>query len=327
MRRREFIALLGSAAVAWPRAARAQQSGKMHQLGYISINQTNQIQHLVDALRAGLQEHGWIEGRNFAFDFRWAEGRSDRVPALAADLVRAKVDIIIVASSSAAKAASSTTTSIPIVMAASTDALAEGLVVSLARPGGNLTGLTTLARDLVGKQLEILEELVPSLSQVTLLVNPTNIGQSPIVQEAEAGSRELGLQLHIFRAGEPGELQGVFEAMSREGSQGLVVMADAMFFGNRARIAELATGAGVPTVAPFVEHAMAGTLAAYGPNLPDMFRRAAVYIDKILKGAKPADLPVEQPTKFDLTINLKTAKALGLTVPLSLLARADEVIE
>jgi ABC-type uncharacterized transport system substrate-binding protein len=323
MRRREFIALLGSAAAAWPLAARAQQSGKMHRLGYIGLAQPNQVQHLLDVLRAGLREHGWIEGQNFAFDFRWAEGRSDRVPALAADLVRAKVDIIIVASTQAAQAASSATTSIPIVMAASYDALAEGLVESLARPGGNLTGLTGISRDLVSKQLEILKELVPSLSQVAVLVNPTGT----TVQEADAGSRVLGLQLHIFRAGEPGELQGAFEAMSRERTQALVVMADAMFFGNRARIAELATGAGVPTVAPLAEHAMAGTLVAYGPNLADMFRRATVYIDKILRGAKPADLPIEQPTKFDLTINLKTAKALGLTVPPSLLARADEVIE
>jgi putative ABC transport system substrate-binding protein len=327
MKRRDAMLMLVGAAVAWPFTAHAQPSEKTHRLGYIGLNRPQEVQHLLDALRDGLRELAWIEGQSFVFDFRWAEGRSDQLPALAVDLAQGKVDLIIVASTPATRAAMGATTSIPIVMAASTHAVADGLVASLARPGGNVTGLTTIARDLVGKQLEILKQLVPSLSRVTVLVNPSNIGHLPIIREMEAGSQVLGLQLHTARAAEPEELQTVFEAMAGERDHGLVIMADAMFFGVRARIADLATRAGLPSVAPFVEHAMAGTLLAYGPDLVDMFRRAAGYIDKVLKGAKPSNLPVEQPARFELVINLKTAKALGVAVAPSFLVRADKLIE
>jgi putative ABC transport system substrate-binding protein len=327
MRRDDLLCFLGALALVWPLPAEAQQSGKIYRLGFVSMNRPDTGQHLRVALREGLRERGWIEGQNFVFDFRWADSRSDRLSALAVDLVQAKVDMIITGSTAAARAAMTATTSIPIILAASTDAVADGLVVSLAHPGGNVTGMTTVAHDMVSKHLELLKQLVPSLTRVDILVNPGNVGHLPIAREAEAGSRALGLQLNIARAAGPSELPAVFKAMRGERNRGLVVMADSMFFGDRAAIATLALEAGVPTVAQFNEHAAAGTLVTYGPKLPDMYRRAAGYIDKVLKGARPADLPIEQPTTFELVINMKTAKALGLSIPPVLLARADELIE
>jgi putative ABC transport system substrate-binding protein len=277
--------------------------------------------------REGLRELGYVEGQNIKIDSRWAEGNYDRLPGLAADFIRLKVDVIVTYGTPASQAAKRATDTIPIVMAAIIDPVASGLVTNIARPGGNLTGQSMMSSDLAAKQLEILKELVPKASRVAVLQNPTNPGNAPEVRQAQDAARALGVRLQLVGASGPSEIDSAFAAMTNEQAGAVIVLVDAVLQNNRARITNLAARHRLPTVYGLREYAEAGGLLAYGPNRLDMFRHAATYVDKILKGAKPGELPIEQPTKFELVINLKTAKALGLTIPQSLLVRADEVIQ
>jgi putative ABC transport system substrate-binding protein len=282
---------------------------------------------LLQAFLRGLRELGWVEGQNIAVEYRWAEGRLERLPELAAELVGLKVDAMLVGGTQAALAAKQATTTIPIVLAGIGDPVGTGLVASLARPGGNITGLSFLASELSAKQLELLKEAVPKVSRVAVLWNPTNSFHRLALRDAEAAARSLGVQLQLLEARSPNEFDSAFAVVTRKRAGALLVLADAVFLLHRTRLADLAARSRLPAMYGLTEHAQVGGLMAYAPNFADSFRRAAGYVDKILKGAKPGDLPVEQPTKFDLVINLKTAKALGLTIPQSLLIRADQVIQ
>jgi putative tryptophan/tyrosine transport system substrate-binding protein len=312
-----------------PLATEAQQTGRVPRVGYLSpfSGSDAQIQRQVDAFRQGLRELGYIEGQNIAIEFRWAKGKYDRLPDLAAQLVSLKVDIIVATGLPAIQAAKQATGIIPIVMATSLDPVATGFVASLARPGGNITGLSAMAPDLVGKQLELLKEVVPRVSRMALLGNPANPGTAPMVRRAQDAARASGIRLQPLEARSPGEIDSAFAAMTRERAGALIVLLDGMFADHRARISDLAARHRLPAVYGSHDFAEAGGLMVYGSSFVDRHRRAATFVDKILKGAKPADLPIEQPTKFELMINLKTAKALGLTIPQSLLLRADQVIE
>jgi putative ABC transport system substrate-binding protein len=278
--------------------------------------------------RQGLRELGWVEGQNTVIDYRYAEGRFDRLPGLAAELVRLKVDIIVAAPTPAAAAAKKATGTIPIVMIAVGDPVGLGLIASLARPGGNVTGLSfSVGPEILGKQLELLKETVPKLRRVAILSNPANPVQPGQIREVNVAARSLGVQLQFLEARGPNEFDGAFAAMAKERVGALLVLADSMLIAHRTRLADLAARSRLPAAYGTREDVEAGGLMSYGPSLRDLFRRGATFVDKILKGAKPADLPVEQPTKFELVINLKTAKALGLTIPPSLLGRADEIIQ
>jgi putative tryptophan/tyrosine transport system substrate-binding protein len=325
MRRREFITLLGGAAVAWPLAARAQRT-EIHRIGYLGSDSASSIATRADPIRAGLRELGYVEGKNFAIEFRWADGNYDRLPDLAAELIGLKIDVLVTPGTPATAAAKRVTRTIPIVMTVVGDAVASGLVDSLARPGGNLTGITFFLPELAAKRLELLKEVMPGISQVAILVNPSNPANRPIFHAMEATARSLMLGLHQFEARGPNEFDGVFSTMAEKRVDAVVIIDEAMLIAHVRAIADLVAKQHIPS-AGFKEFAAAGGLMAYGPNRLEMFHRVAYFVDKILKGSKPADLPVEQPTKFEFVINLKTAKALGITVPPSLLARADEVIE
>jgi putative ABC transport system substrate-binding protein len=281
---------------------------------------------LLDAFRQGLAKLGYIEGRNFVIEPRWAEERYDRLPGLAAELVGLKVDIILTVAVPAIRAAQAATRTIPIVMASVVDPVSTGLVASLARPGGNITGLSNMAPEVTGKQLEMIKKIVPRAALVAVLWNPANPGNTPQLRAAEAAGRTLGLRLQPLEARTSDELDRLFATMTKSRPDALVVFADVMLNDSRARITELAAARRLPTVFS-QDGAAGGALMTYSASTPDLFRRSATYVDRILKGAKPDDLPVEQATKFDLVINLKAAKALGLTVPPSLLQRADQVIE
>ena len=309
--------------------AAAQPAGKVPRVGYLIAGSHSdpQRQLLLEAFRQGLRELGYVEGQNIAIESRWAEGKDDRLPAFAADLVRSKVDIIVAQSGAATQAAQQATRTIPIVMSLSNDAVGSGLVASLARPGGNITGLTIIAPDLAGKQFQLLKEVVPKVSRVALLTNPANPASAPFLREAEAATRALGVRLQTLETRNPQEIDSAFAAMTSERAGALLILPDVIFLSQRRQIAELATKRRLPSVYGVGEYAEAGGLMAYGANHIDLVRRAATYVDKILKGAKPADLPVAQPTKFDLVINLRTAKAIGLTIPPSLLQRADQIID
>jgi putative ABC transport system substrate-binding protein len=282
---------------------------------------------LFGAFREGLRELGYVEGQSIKIESRWAEGNYDHLPGLAADLVRLKVDIIVTYGTPASQAAKRATGTVPIVMAAIIDPVASGLVTSIARPGGNVTGQSMMSPDLVEKQLEILKQVVPKASRVALLHNPANPGNGPQARHAQDAALALGVRLQLLGARDPSEIDRAFVAIANEHAGAVIVLVDAMLQGNRTRITDLASRHRLPAVYGLSEYADAGGLLTYGPNRLVMFRRAAIYVDKILKGAKPGDLPIEQPNKFELVINLKTAKALGLTIPPSLLARADQVIE
>jgi putative ABC transport system substrate-binding protein len=282
----------------------------------------------VDAFRQGLGEFGYTEGQNITIEYRWAEGKYDRFPDLVADLVRLKVDVIVTAGTPGALAAKQATKTIPIVMAVAADAVGAGLVASLARPGGNVTGSTTIAQELEGKRLELLREVVPRLSRVAVLWNPANPVQPIILKQTQLAAPALHLRLEpIVGVSGVRELEGAFATISRVRPDALILLADRFLLAERTRIVEFAAKRRLPTMYPYREMVKAGGLMSYSPSYPDLFRRAATYVDKILRGAKPADLPVEQPIKLELVINLKTAKALGLTIPQSLLRRADEVIQ
>ena len=310
-------------------AAQSVEKERVPRVGYINPGSSSDPVRLrrLEALRQGLRELGYVEGRNIALEPRWAEGKYDRYPALAADLVRLKVHIIVAVGGRATQVAQQATRTIPIVMSLVTDPLESGLVTSLARPGGNVTGTSIMAPDLVGKQFELLKQAVPEVSRVALLWNPANPGSAPQLREAEAAARAVGVRLQALEARVPQEIDSAFAAMTKERAGALVVLADAILYNQRKQIAELAAKSRLPSVSVLREYAEAGGLIVYSADFLDLERRAAYFVDKILRGAKPADLPVEQPTKFDLIINLKTAKAIGLTIPPSLLLRADQIIE
>jgi putative ABC transport system substrate-binding protein len=304
-----------------------QQTGKVYRLGILgNIPLTDpEGARVWGALTQGLRELGYVEGQNLIVEHLSTKGRAERVPALAAELVRWKPDVIVAPNNLNARAARETTQTIPIVVP--TLAESSGLIASLAHPGGNVTGLTLLAPEMTGKQLELLKEIVPRLSRVAVLWNPVNRSTQTLVDQARGAARTLGLQLQVLEARLAEDIESAFTAMTRERAGALLLLPDAMFILQRIRIADLAARAHLPVMHAQSEHMSAGGLAFYGPSMAENFRRAATYVDKILKGAKPADLPVEQPTKFELVINLKTAKALALSIPPSLLARADQVIE
>jgi ABC-type uncharacterized transport system substrate-binding protein len=325
MRRREFITLLGGAA-AWPLAARAQQAGRRPTVGFLGATTPSADGQRFAAFVQRLRELGWIEGRNVAIEVRWAQGLSERLAEIAAELVRLKVDVILTHTTPAVLAAKQATSLIPIVFATSGDPVGTGVVASLARPGGNVTGLSSQATDTVGKRLELLREVVPSLRRLAILANVGNPASVLQMREAQAAASTLGLIVEAAEIRRAEDIGSAFEALKGR-TDALNVVPDPLVNANRVRINTLALGARLPTMHNFREYVESAGLMSYGPNRSDAFRRAADLVDKILRGAKPGDIPVEQPTKFDLVINLTTAKALGLEVPPTLLARADEVIE
>ncbi len=329
MKRREFITLFGGAAAAWPLSARAQQpeARAPRVIGILSpfSRADSEPWHL--AFRQGLRELGWIEGENIRIEYRYAEGRTERLPELVADLINYKVEVIVVAVNTDALAAAKATKTIPIVMASAGDPVAAGLIHNLARPGGNITGLSQMATDLAAKRLELLREIVSNLTSVGVLWNPRDLTSALIWQEIQLPARRINIQLHSLEVKDVGEFDSAFTKATGAKVGAIYVLPAPIFVDNEKRIVEFAAKSRLPSVFHLPNFAHLGGLMAYGPDRVDLFRRAATYVDKILKGANPGELPVEQPTKFELVINLKTAKALGLTVPPTLLLRADEVIE
>jgi len=327
MKRREFIALLGGTAVAWPLAARAQQAGKVHRIGVLeTISTTLNVANFY-ALREGLRQLGYAEGQNLVIEYRSADGRDDRFPGLARELLALKVDVIVTRGTPAAKAVKNATSTVPVVMTASGDPVGVGLVTSLARPGGNITGLSAIVGELSPKRLELIREIVPGLARIAVLANTSNDAVRRDWARIETAARSLGVQSQLLDLRESDALGPTFDDASARRADALVVVIDAITQANQQRIVDLAMKHRLPAIYSSREFVNAGGLISYGVSYPDLYRRAATYVDKILKGTKPADLPVVQPTKFELVINLKTAKALDLEVPPTLLARADEVIE
>jgi putative tryptophan/tyrosine transport system substrate-binding protein len=329
MKRRAFITLLGGAAASVPLAARAQQPvGRVYRVGYLAIASREQQIHLRKAFEEGLRSLGYRVGENVVIEYRFANGQLERLPALAADLVRLGVDVIVSGNPSNTVAAMKATTTIPIVMTNSSDPVGAGLVASLARPGGNVTGFSSDTGDEInGKRLELLKDTLPNLSRVGILWNPDFARNQSRLTSMREATQALGLTLVPAEARGPDALEQAFATMVRERAQVLVVLSDGVLFNFRGQIGVMALRDRLPAISAVREYAEAGLLLTYGPDLQDLNRRSAVFVDKIFKGAKPADLPVEQPTKFELVVNLKTAKALGVKVPTSLLQRADEVIE
>jgi putative ABC transport system substrate-binding protein len=327
MDRRTFLAGTGAMLLAAPLVAEAQPAAKVARIGFLATNRLAESGTYFEAFRQGLRDLGYVEGRNIAIEYRSAEGRAERLPDLAVEVVGLKVDLIVASSSPAALAARNATRTVPIVFMTAGDPVGSGLVASIARPGGNVTGLSLLAPEIVTRQLQLLKEAVPNASRVAVLSNPANAYTAFMIKETEAAARSLGVQVRILEVRGADALGSVFSAITKERPDALFVLFDPVLFGHRTRIIEFANKTRLPTMHPHRENADIGGLMAYGPDLRDNSRRTATYVDKILKGAKPADLPVEQPTKFELVINLKTAKALGLTIPPSLLQRADEVIQ
>ena len=333
MRRREVITLLGGAAATWPLAASAQQpTSKVFRVGFMvtgSLRSPEQ-RSMTDAFRQGLRERGYLEGQNIVIEYRAAEGKIERFTELAAELVDLHPDLIVASNTPAARAARQATTAIPIVVAVMGDPVKDGLVASLARPAGNVTGMTFLGPELASKRLELLKQALPAMSRVAALWHPGAYGKSTMTEmmgKMETAAATLLVRLQPVEVRGPAEFDGAFLAMARERADALIVLPSPMLFSERRHIVDLATQNRLPSIAMAREFVELGGLMSYGASLPDLFRRAGGYVDKILKGARPADLPVQQPTEFELVINLKTAKTLGLEIPLPLLARADEVIE
>jgi putative ABC transport system substrate-binding protein len=321
-----LILTLALGILAAPLAAEAQQPGKVPRIGVLTSD-SPEASPYADAIRQGLRELGYVEGQSIAIEWRWARGKLERYPDFAAEIVRLKVDVIVAGSNSAILAAQKATRTIPIVMVIATDPIGTGFVASLARPGGNITGLTSQSLETAAKRMQLLKEAVPDLSRVAILWDPTEPGRRDQVREAEVAARALGVPVQLVEARSPGELDGTFAAIARKGAGAVYVQGSTMPFVHRARIAELAARHRLPAMCGIRIYVEAGCLISYNTSFTDLYRRAAYFVDKILKGAKPADFPVEQPTKFELVINMKTAKALGLTIPPSVLLRADQVIE
>ena len=312
-----------------PPGTEAQPPKKPPRIGFLSPSSLAdpRTRTFVEAFRQGLRDLGWSEGQNVTIEYRWAEENTARLPDLARDLAGLKVDVIVAATSPAVQAAKQATSTIPIVMTNAGDAVATGFVARIARPEANITGLSMMGGELVGKQLQILKDVVPNLSRVGVLWNPTNASNAPQLRHAGDAVRTLGLRLHPLEVRGPGDLEGAFATMSKEHADGVIVVLDSMLAANRTRIAELAVRNRLPTMYGLADHVKAGGLMAYGPDVADLYRRAATYVDKILKGSKVTDLPVEQPTKFELLVNLATAKTLNLTIPPSIAARADQLLQ
>jgi putative ABC transport system substrate-binding protein len=326
MKRREFITLLGGAAAAWPVAARGQQPVKLPTVGFLGATTPTAQKKWTDAFVQRLRELDWIEGRNVAILYRWAEGRTERASEVFAEFVRLKVEVIVTHPTALAVAAKQATSLIPIVFALAGDPVGSGLVTSLARPGGNVTGLSLQMPDVLTKRLELLREVVPGLRRLTILVNAGNLIAVQEMRSVQEVAGTLGIEAIISEIRRAEDIEAAFEEFNRR-SEALYVCTEPLVNIHRARINALALNAHLPSVVGFREFVEAGGLISFGPNYPALWRRSAEFVDKILRGAKPADIPVEQPTKFDLVLNLKTAKALGLEVPPTLVARADEVIE
>jgi putative ABC transport system substrate-binding protein len=326
MKRREFITLIGGAAATWPLAARAQQAGKQPTIGFLGGGTSSAMSQWTAAFVKRLRELGWIEGRTIAIEYRWAEGRNDRFAEFAAEFVRLKVDAIVTSGTPPVLALMQATSSIPIVFVAVGAPVANGVVKSLARPGGNVTGVSNLTRDLAGKRVDILREVIPGLRRLAILANVGNVAAVLEMHDAEEAARKSGYEVSTLEIRRTEDIAPAFETL-RDRSDAIYIVIDALMVTNRANINNLALNARLPTMYGDREAVDAGGLISYGPNFPELWRRSADFIDKILRGAKPSDIPVEQPTKFDMVINLKTAKAIGLVVPPSLLARADGVIE
>ena len=324
MERRAFLTGTGSVLLAAPLAAEAEQAGKVWRIGVLLASDSPNV----EAFRQELRKLGYVEGRNILIEYRWHEGKYDRLPALAAELVNLKPDLILVAGPQPTLALKAATTTVPIVFAGAADPVGLGLVSSLAHPGGNLTGFATLVPEEFGaKQVQLLRVAVPAAARMAVLIRPENPMHRTYLPQTVAAAKKLSMRLQILEARTPTELDSAFAAATREHADVLLVLADNLFNAHRTQIVALAAKSRLPTLYLWKEDVLAGGLMSYAPLLSDMFRRVPTYVDKILKGAKPADLPVEQPTKFELIINLKTAKALGLTIPPALLARADQVIE
>lgn len=326
--RRRFVwaSCFGLLGVRFP--AHAQSTPKLPRIGYLAFNTETSGSHVLTAFRQTMRDLGWTHGRNIVIETRFADGDVDRLPALVDELLRLEVDMIVTGSSAATRASKSATTTKPIVMLASADALGEGFVASLAHPGGNITGMTLLAGpEIASKQLELLREIAPAAARVAALMNPLNGSHPAFAAELETAARKLGIQLQHVRAQSPNQIDDAFAVMVKERAAALLVLSDAMYLGARTRLTELARSRALPAMYSQREFVDAGGLVSYGPSLIDMSRRAARQVDKILRGARPSDVPVEQPTKFELLLNIRTAKDLGITIPHSLLLRADEVIE
>jgi ABC-type uncharacterized transport system substrate-binding protein len=327
MRRREFIILLGGAAAAWPLGARAQQPA-MPVIGFLSSRAPGESANVLAAFREGLREAGFVEGQNLAIAFRWAEGHYDRLPALAADLVSLRVAALFAAGGPpSALAAKAATTTIPIVFSAVNHPVAIGLVASLNQPGGNVTGMSMFTSDLGSKSIQLLKELVPAATVIAYLVNPTNPSAEIYSKEATTAASALGIQVSVIKASTERDLDEAFASVAKAGAGGLVVPGEPFFDTQRDRIVALSARHAVAAIYNYREYVVAGGLISYGPSLSDSYRRAAIYLGRVLKGENPTDLPVQQPTKLDLVINLKTAKTLGLKIPDKIIAIADEVIE
>jgi putative ABC transport system substrate-binding protein len=327
VRRRDFIVRVGATAVAWPLAARAQTPRKIARIGYLSPGSRTVSAHLVEAFLQGLRELDYVEGQTFAMEYRWGEGQIERLPELAVELVRLEPDVVVATTSAAVQATMNATRTIPIIMAGGGDPVGLGLVASLARPGGNVTGPSVMNTEVVSKRVQMLKEIVPELRRVAVLVNFVNPIHALFMQETESTARMLGLELQAIEVHGPEDFEAAFAAATEGKAGALVAFDDSLTLQYRSRIVALAAASRLPTMYGYREFPDEGGLISYGANLSAPYRLAAKYVDKVLKGAKPADLPVEQPSKFELVINLKTATALGLTIPPALLARADEVIE
>jgi putative ABC transport system substrate-binding protein len=325
VRRRDFITLLGGAATAWPLAARAQQPGRRPTIGFLGVSTSAAWTDWTAAFVRRLGELGWAEGRYLAIEYRWAEGRGERYVEYADEFVRLKVDVIVTGGS-AVRAAMQATSTIPIVFALAVDPIVMGLITSLARPGGNVTGLSVLSTETASKRLEILREAIPDLRRLAVLGNVGYAGSVDELRVVQTAAQTVGVEIDTLEVRKPGDIAAAFERL-RSGAQALYVCPDALINANRLRISIWALGLRLPTMFGFREYVDSAGLMSYGPSIPDLFRRAAEYVDKILRGMKPGDLPVEQPTKFELVINLTVAKALGLKLPESFLLRADEVLE
>jgi putative ABC transport system substrate-binding protein len=320
VRRREFITLLGGATVAWPLAARAQTSRHLGILTLIGAQSARAL-GLFAAFEQGLKEYGWIEGQSVSFEYRFAEGKADALATLAAELVQLRVDVILADGTPATNAARNATHTLPIVMAAVVDPVATGFVASLSRPGGNITGLSILAPELAGKRLQLLTETVPGLARVAVLANPSSLATPVLLKQTQTAAQTLGVMLHVVQASTPEILETAFAAIAAAGPGALLVMQDALFFNQHPRIVAFTAASRLPALFAEKQVVESGGLMAYGASIPDSFRRAAAYVDKIFRGSNPADLPVETPTTFEFAINLKTAKALGLTIPQALRTR------